>query len=219
MGFYSWRTADTKESIHNVESATPHTLKGSIYLLQPNGEPPIQENAYAGYSMFGGVNARVWLALKNSDSLKLIGDYFPRLNNEFDQLIQDMRDKLLGKDVDSPELQRIIKAGLLREVSYHLEEYSVLAFGKNKLFDPNTGELVVSGYNGIPRDGLEPIEKYGNKSRRQLLDEEFFDIRDSVPEFPLKFSFDKNAVYEQLPASEVCPDQGFISPGSSMSMS
>lgn len=50
MGFFSWQTADTKESIMNHYSGQCKT----VYLLQPGGAEPIEETAYDGYGVFGG---------------------------------------------------------------------------------------------------------------------------------------------------------------------
>ncbi len=63
MGFFSWKTADSQESIMNAytDQCRP------VYLLQPDGQPPILEPAYQGYGDFGGVNAYVWLAEHNLD--------------------------------------------------------------------------------------------------------------------------------------------------------
>ena len=50
MGFFSWNTADTNESIANREAPHPNAGRTS-YLLQPNGAPPIQEDDYVGYGV------------------------------------------------------------------------------------------------------------------------------------------------------------------------
>lgn len=70
MGFFSWKTADTKESIPNL-----HSSKGAktVYLLQPDGEPPIKEEAYEGYGVFGGVSSLDWLAKANLPAEKVAG--------------------------------------------------------------------------------------------------------------------------------------------------
>ncbi|CAM3782893.1 hypothetical protein VRRI112168_00220 [Vreelandella rituensis] len=60
MGFFSWKTADTQESI----PACSHNRR-MVYLLQPGGEPPIGEGGYQGNGSFGGVDAHVWLAERN----------------------------------------------------------------------------------------------------------------------------------------------------------
>lgn len=70
MGFFSWLTADTKESIANVYSSRPVR---PVYLLQPYGKLPIEEPAYEGYGDFGEVNALDWLAMANLTDEQLAG--------------------------------------------------------------------------------------------------------------------------------------------------
>jgi hypothetical protein len=120
MGFFSWTTADTNESIPSVHS---NRSTQTVYLLQPNGRPPIEEECYEGYGVFGGQDAYEWLARQNAEALGI---------------------DLSGLDFDD-----------VRSV------------------------------------GIEM----------------FFDM--DVP-VPLKFSFNPKAVYEDLPASESCPNQGFF---------
>lgn len=67
MGFFSWKTADSKESVLNVHSCHANAGK-TVYLLQPNGQEPIAESAYNGYGMFGGLDAYAWLAKQNIDT-------------------------------------------------------------------------------------------------------------------------------------------------------
>lgn len=112
MGFFSWMTCDTNESISNQFSARGAR---TVYLLQPEGKPPIEEENYEGYGDFGGIDAYVWLATNNG----------------------------LGATADR--------------------------------------------YAGIDL---------------------FFS--DKPIEFPLKFSFNKDAVYEDWPTSKDCPDQGYF---------
>ena len=125
MGFFSWKTADTKESIRNIYTGQHRT----VYLLQPNGKPPIEEPAYDGYGRFGGIDAYAWLAAQNLD-----------VDSD------DTDDELRGLGID-------------------------LAFATAK-------------------------------ERRQMLNGRKY--------VPLKFSFDKNVKYEDLPASKSCPKQGYF---------
>lgn len=69
MGFFSWLTADTNESIRNRYTGEHLT----VYLLQPGNQPPIREDAYEGYGVFGGVDAHDWLARQNLSAEKLAG--------------------------------------------------------------------------------------------------------------------------------------------------
>ncbi len=119
MGFFSWKTADTNESIANIHSDHPNAGR-TVYLLQPGGKEPIEETAYNGYGDFGPADAYAWLAEMNS--------------------------------------------------------------------------LGIPGSSVVARreDG---IRAYCNKD---------------CLKYPLKFSFDKNAVYEDLPESESCEAQGYF---------
>ena len=52
MGFFSWKTADTNESIANIHSNHPNAGR-TVYLLQPGGKEPVEETAYNGYGTPG----------------------------------------------------------------------------------------------------------------------------------------------------------------------
>lgn len=60
MGYFSWKTSDTEESIFNVFSN--HFDGRPVYLLQPNGQPAIKESGYEGMGNFGGRDAYELLA-------------------------------------------------------------------------------------------------------------------------------------------------------------
>lgn len=62
MGYFSWKTADTGQTIWNEES---HQGARTTFLLQPDGKPPLREDSYEGYGVFGGVDAYAWLARQN----------------------------------------------------------------------------------------------------------------------------------------------------------
>lgn len=68
MGFFSFLTADTQESIANTFSGE---RVRTVYLLQPGGKPPIEEVAYEGYGKFGGVDCYEWLAEMNFGNASL----------------------------------------------------------------------------------------------------------------------------------------------------
>ena len=86
MGFFSFKTADTEESI--PASASGMSVK-PVYLLQPNGKKPIREDHYEGYGVFGGVDCYEWLAKANklkSRGLALNardGEYYEDDNNYY----------------------------------------------------------------------------------------------------------------------------------------
>ena len=62
MGYFTWKTADTGQTIWNEESRQGAR---TTYLLQPGGQPPLREDSYEGYGVFGGVDAYAWLARQN----------------------------------------------------------------------------------------------------------------------------------------------------------
>ena len=126
MGFSSWKTADTNETIANVHSGHPNSER-AVYLLQPNGRKPIKESRYNGYCIFGGVHAFAWLAKMNIS---------PEVLNQLDVDEDDFELRMLGI------------------------------------------ELYCENPNAI--------------------------------KYPLKFSFNENARYEDLAKSESCEFQGFF---------
>lgn len=74
MGFFSWKTADTNQTIPNIYS--DHEDAGKmVYMLLPNGQKPIACSGYDGYGMFGGVDAYAWLAKMNIESMQHLDLY------------------------------------------------------------------------------------------------------------------------------------------------
>ena len=65
MGFFSWKTSDTKRSISNCYS-TRGTFP--VYLVTPENEH-ILETEYGGYGIFGGLDAYALLAKWNKPEL------------------------------------------------------------------------------------------------------------------------------------------------------
>ncbi len=59
MGFFSWLTCDTKESVANRYTSKCRT----VFLSTPDGV--IREDAYGGYGEFGGKDAYALLAIYN----------------------------------------------------------------------------------------------------------------------------------------------------------
>jgi len=124
MGYFSFKTADTGETIWNMHSAQSRDGTRTVFLLQPDGQPPLREESYNGYGDFGGVDAFVWLGRNN------------------------------------------LPADVVAEMS----EDHLRTAGHGLFFG-----------NG----STAPVER------------------------PLKFSFDENAVYEDLGASPMCDSQGY----------
>lgn len=75
MGFFSWKTADTKKSIANVSSGQP-TM--TVYLTAPDGTQ-FKEDDYEGYGDFGGKDIYELVAELNdlqnrSEAIKKLSD-------------------------------------------------------------------------------------------------------------------------------------------------
>lgn len=178
MGFFSWKTTDTNDSIYNV-----HTKKCKpVYLLQPNGQEPIFEPAYDGYGVFGEVDAYSWLGKMN-----LPADVASTLSED------ELRD--YGIDLDCGKLCRDTVTGEIWKI-----------FHRNK--------VVSAPIKYFQGSYMTPIPEYDGKCANDLLEEkrfEYVSVSSMVPiNFPLKFSFNPDAVYEDLPASENCPHQGYF---------
>jgi len=184
MGFYSWLTADTKESIANAHTDRCRT----VYLIQPDGKPAIEETAYDGYGRFGGTSAYTWLAKSNYTHEELVAT--------------------LGEGYDDEELYSL---GVSLELGTYYEdkEGNKWSFGNKPLY----------GLKGFEGDYGTPQPKYNDQTPNELLESGEWverplrDLDNSGKEFmPLKFSFNKDAVYEDLPFSRNCPNQGFFYP-------
>lgn len=168
MGFYSWNTADTNESIANVHSGKP--IK-TVYLIQPNGQPAIKECQYQGYGKFGGVDAYAWLAKANFGNEKLTD---VAINADCGRYLEDDKAVYL--------------------CSVHLS-----AKNFKKVVQTDKKIVMFSNYNELLPNGLT-----ANQMSEQGLSKSI------TLTYPLKFSFNPDAVYEDLPASESCPFQGYF---------
>jgi len=176
MGFFSWLTADSKESIKNAYTDQFRP----VYLLQPDGEPPILEPAYEGYGEFGGIDAHIWLAKHNMESDELEG-----LSNDM------IRQYGILLDVGTYYLD--FKTGISWGCSKHVRS---LKIGLHAF--PRFDQIIINGQT--PTELIES-GRWVRKPFAELV---------CVIQYPLKFSFDEKAIYEELPASERCPDQGYF---------
>lgn len=179
MGFYSWKTADTESSIANIYSDQPIR---TVYLLQPGGKAPIEEAAYEGHGVFGGVNAMVWLAKANAESLGI------GLTSMSEGQLTD-----IGISLSVGHCHIDSETGDVWHV-YH--DHRVVVPGQyfSGTYDSIIPELGDTANNLI-------------KSGR-LVTHTVSEL--CGLEFPLKFSFSKTARYEELPASKDCPYQGYF---------
>lgn len=174
MGYFSWLTSDTKESIR------VHKEK-KVYLLQPNGLPPIEEPCYAGYGMFGEVDAFEWLAMQN-----------------LSQAIIQAAEK-----ADIP----LSMLGIYLDYKYFIDsrngqKYCFAFSPVNKLFD----DLILFRHYEISIGDSTPNNLIASGVWIQKSLTDYF----GPIKYPLKFSFDVCANYETLPASDACPAQGYF---------
>lgn len=173
MGYVSWLTADTRESIPVRYSDREQR---TVYLLQPNGAPPIAETHYQGFGGFGGISVYDWLVDHNApaDRIEELRDdmWFPV------QLSTGMR---YFRDVETGDRFCVFHTG------------------------PCAIDPTIAAHRCTYAD---PLPGYG-VSANDLVEQGRI-VKEFLPvAFPLKFSFDPAARYEDLPPSDSCPDQGF----------
>jgi len=184
MGYFSWETSDTNESIANISSGHPNSSK-TVYLLQPNGKTPISESAYNGYGVFDNIDAYEWIS---------INSMIPELTGITDP--QSLR--LIGLSISLNS--DIYEDHNGKHHSFHFFPY------------PELGIIPFAGtYSTIPEFGKCPNDliESGEWRIKTFIDVIKLNFPEFVPAF-LKFSFDKNAVYEDLPIARNCPHQGFF---------
>lgn len=181
MGFFSWLTADTRESISNIHSERP--VK-TVYLLQPDGQSPLEEPAYNGYGVFAGVSAYAWLARAN---LSTIGVDPKGVENDWLEKIGiQLQHGVVCRDTQTGDIWAI--------------------------FDDVHPWIPQAKFS--PYSWAAPLPEYDGASANALVESGRFEkvpVRSIVPiHYPLKFSFNPDASYEDLPASKECPHQGFF---------
>ncbi|MDC5725617.1 hypothetical protein [Vibrio europaeus] len=181
MGFFSFKTADTKQSIFNTctEKCRP------VYMFQPNNEDPIYEPAYEGYGVFGGVDAYTWLAKHNLPTTVT--------NSYDDDELRTLGIKLaFGLDSFEYDNHLFIKENeldVLRQVNPALLEREFTQFQAFSDF------IIVNGEEIRPNDLPSHLRT---------------DLQLAPVKYPLKFSFRKGKQYSDYPASESCPYQGYF---------
>ncbi len=180
MGMFSWLTADTQETIANIHSGHPNAGR-PVYLLRPDGKPPVCEPAYEGYGFFNRACAYKWLARNNT-----------RFNSHHIGVLlahgDVARDRhgvyyMYGNDADEQALLREALNEDVAVVSYNSGDDMIVIDGEKKTYN----DWVTDG-------GLMEI------TYRELVG----------IKYPLKFSFDKHAQYDALPESRNCPNQGMF---------
>ncbi|EKZ5942112.1 MULTISPECIES: hypothetical protein [Enterobacterales] len=172
----------TADTKKSIPNAHSNREVKTVYLLQPRGKKHIAEHAYQGYGVFGDVDAYVWLARRNAE-------HFGFNPNGMD--IEKLRS--LGLSIDLGEVCKDTHTGDFWHIFSDARE---LVAGKCFLgtWSQEIPELGASANELVENGRFEVLEIKAVKG---------------LP-YPLKFSFDEKAVYEQLQASENCPAQGFF---------
>lgn len=177
MGFFSWQTGDTKESIANVHT-WKHRKEG-VYLLLPDGTK-IHEPEYQGAGVFGGVNAYAQLGRQNAEHLGL-------------NLSNDDEAHSLGVSLDVGQVFIHAQTNEIWHI-FHTGAHSLLGGRIAKVrFNEHVEEL-----------GMTPTQAIRDKILRGV------SVASLIDHLPLKFSFNPEAEYNLIGASERCPYQGFF---------
>lgn len=187
MEFISWLTCDTQESIENIYASRD---RKTVYWLQPDGKPHIVEKAYEGNGVFGGVYVVDWLVDKNFKEMQKRGVNTRWFGVFIKSYIEGKEGWIYESKIDN---------------SYHaFSDSDILSsmFGINVLSFQGEGN-----YGSLYRDGMT----YSEAIREGVLvacgssliqrDEDFIS---------LKFSFNKDASFNQCGKSEICSKQGFL---------
>ncbi len=182
MGYFSWLTADTKQSIRvNVSK--------KVYLLRPNGQLPIIEDYYDGFGNFGDIDAYDWLA-----------------ENNLPEQYMEKAKKLIQENPNNSNYElRLIGISLDCGVFY-MDEIT----GKRYCYNP----FVAALFNFTPFLSYDMV-LLGGKTVNQLIKSKklkAFPVSTMINglKYPLKFSYNEDATYELLSASETCSKQGFL---------
>ena len=184
---FSWETCDTNESIPNV-----YSLRGArpVYLLQPNGKQPIEELEYEGSGVFGNKDAFIWLAETNlPEELNYLSDNEKRTIG----ILMDNKDSGIYKDVED---------GTYHSYHYGNEIHKIL---------PDDCPIVLQevwNFAASYKNGMT----YNEAINAGILVRGVKDIFDAlgIEIKPLKFSFNKSAIYEECSASKIDPTQGYF---------
>jgi hypothetical protein len=181
MGFFSFNTADTQQSIANKHSKIGAK---TVYLLQPHNQIAIEENEYDGYGNFGNINAYNWLANTN---------YPDECNDLTEEEVY-----LLGVTIKYGAAITD-EQGNYYFCHLHTTKKLVKILFKNakNIVEFNNFESLID-VNGTTMSINQAIEQ--KKLKRIAI----------KYDYPLKFSFNKKAIYEDLPESTDCEFQGYF---------
>jgi len=179
MGFFSWKTCDTQESIANDYS---NGDVQTVFLLKPDGQSPVKEAAYDGYGVFGGVDAYAWLAQAN------LGRSDVELGISLNH----------GHYLESDEYILVCSQHATQRLYEFLIEQDTIKGGTKKIVSFGRYDQPIAEMGGLSANQCRANGKVEEK-----------DFAGHI-KYPLKFSFNSNARYEDHPASDDCEFQGFF---------
>lgn len=143
---------------------------------------PICAHRYAGYGKFGDTDAHIWLAKMNID---------PKI---FNTLTEEER----------------IMAGISLSCGIYLEDKDTKK--RIAIYHPVSDGLTPYPDLYYSQSYIEALPGYDGKSANELMETGQLIPKNYNCPFPIKVSYNKDAIYEELPASPDCPDSGLSLP-------
>lgn len=151
-------------------------------MLQPNGRPPLVETHYEGYGEFGGMSAYLWLYENNKECLGIQ-----------DTSLDDEEKISIGISMDCGWVCVNAKTKAVWHVFHDARKLL-----DGEFFDGGF-DVVIPAFNS----SMNELVRVGEFLRVEI--GELLGIK-----YPLKFSYNREAVYEELPPSKLCEYQGFF---------
>jgi hypothetical protein len=194
MGFFSFKTADTKESIPADAAGHPRSGK-VVYLLQPNGEKPICCDGYDGFGVFGGQNIFSWLSQHNLGI------------DNFD----------IGNLISCDSSGRLLNDKVY-VCAMHFNKNAQNIINKKRV-DDGLEKLTFVSVSDYAADFTVQVDVDGDMVNRtmslNLMGELNLGDKITISEMvnikcPIKLSYNESAVYEELDKSEDCEYQGYF---------
>ncbi|MUJ20327.1 hypothetical protein [Aliivibrio fischeri] len=183
MGFMSWETADTHQSIPNMHASHENANK-AFYLLLPNNTSR-KVSYYNGYGQMLGRSAYCFVMEFNFTAEQL------SIMDDDDERLEMMGMMLLtGEYFETNEGVKYVYGENCTDLNALLGENMIsVDYGWEKIT-----------INGVSTN-MEGHEELGNVKSKKL---------SSFIKFHLKFSYSPDALYSELKASKICTKQGFF---------
>lgn len=188
MGFFSWETCDTNESVMNSSTDQCKT----VYFLLPDGKPALKEAEYDGYGVFADTDAYLWLIEVNAAHLGI----------DLSGIATELR-RNMGISLAMGMVCKDTQTGNIWSFNHQAEANKALFGGHAKECTVNVFETWSTPIESFSASALELIDS-GRFER--VFVHELLELR-----YPIKVSFSPSASYHAHPASNECPNQGYFS--------